>query len=74
MDGEVLIKFKDGTARKTIDGIADIFKLETERVVTPPNLFLMKILDGSSVEEMVDRLNRCDQIQYAEPNYIRTTD
>jgi len=70
--GEILVQFKDGTERNTIDVLQKKFHLKTKRILTPPNLFLMKILDGSSVGSVMERLRNCEEIQYAEPNYIRT--
>jgi hypothetical protein len=32
----------------------------------------MKILDGSSVESVMERLGKFKEVKYAEPNYIRT--
>jgi hypothetical protein len=46
--------------------------LETIRLVSKPNLYLMKILDGSSVESVMERLRNYEDVQYSEPNYIRT--
>ena len=71
--GEILIKFHDGTNEKAIQAIKRDLHLETIRVVSKPNLYLMKILDGSSVESVMERLRGYKEVQYSEPNYLRTT-
>jgi len=71
--GEILIKFHDGTNENAIQAIKRDLHLETIRVVSKPNLYLMKILDGSSVENVVERLRGYDEVKYSEPNYLRTT-
>jgi len=71
--GEILIKFHDGTNEKAIQAIKRDFHLETVRVVSKPNLYLMKILDGASVENVMELLRGYKEVQYSEPNYLRTT-
>jgi len=51
--GEILVKFHDGTDEKAIQAIKRDLQLETIRIVSKPNLYLMKILDGSSVESVL---------------------
>jgi len=69
--GEVLVRFRDGTDAGTISRIQQEVHLETVRVVSSPNLFLMRIVDQTSVEETVQRLQRYDEVVLAEPNYVR---
>lgn len=69
--GEVLVKFREGTDEGTMARIQQEAHLETIRVVSSPNLYLMKIVDGTPVEEMVERLRRYGEVAYAEPNYVR---
>ena len=70
--GEMLVKFRDGTTEQTKESIQREVHLETIRIVSKPNLYLMKILDGSSVESVMERLGKFKEVKYAEPNYIRT--
>ena len=70
--GEILVKFQDGTSDQTKEAIQKEVHLETIRLVSKPNLYLMKILDGSSVESVMERLGKFKEVKYAEPNYIRT--
>lgn len=69
--GEILVKFRDGTDEGTVARIQQEAHLETIRVVSRPNLYLMKIVDGTPVAEMVERLRRYGEVAYAEPNYVR---
>jgi hypothetical protein len=71
--GEIVIKFREGTSAKAIQGIMRDLHLETIRVVSEPNLYLVKILDGSSVESVLERVGKYKEVQYSEPNYLRTT-
>ena len=70
--GEILVKFRDGTTDQTKKAIQKEVHLETIRLISKPNLYLMKILDGSSVERVLERLVKFKEVKYAEPNYIRT--
>lgn len=71
--GEILVKFRDGTKEKAIEAIKTDLHLETIRIVSKPNLYLMKILDRSSVETVLEHLRQYKEVKYSEPNYVRTT-
>ena len=68
-----MVTFYAGTSEKTIQEITRELHLETIRVVSKPDLYLMEILDGSSVENVLERLHNYKEVKYAEPNYMRTT-
>ena len=70
--GEILVKFRDGTTDQAKEAIQRKVHLETIRIISKPNLYLMKILDGSSVKSVMERLRNYEDVQYSEPNYIRT--
>jgi hypothetical protein len=70
---QVLVKFKEGTQPQEIEAIQRELHLQTLRIVSKPNLYLMKIQDGFSVQEIVSRLKGFKAVEYAEPNYMRTT-
>jgi hypothetical protein len=71
---EVLVKFNPEVEAGTIADIRAELKLETIQKFLSPNLFLMKISDGTSVEKMIKRLNAYGAVKYAEPNYgVKTT-
>jgi hypothetical protein len=67
--GQVLVKFKDGVDEQAIQTIKEAVSLETIRVVRRPNLFLMRIVNESSVEAVIERLRDFPEVSYAEPNY-----
>jgi len=68
--GEILIKFKDGTDVQTIKTIQKKLGLITIKVVPKLNIYRMKIQNGSSVEEVMKRLQGFREVEYSEPNYI----
>ena len=67
---EVLVKFKPGTDADTIARIRAALNLKTMRKFSSPNLFLMKITDGSRVEAVIKQLKTYEAVKYAEPNYV----
>ena len=67
---EVLVKFYPDTDSQTIASIQAELKLEKVREFRSPNLFLMKITDGTSVEVIIKKLKTYDEVKYAEPNYV----
>ena len=67
---EVLVKFDPDTNPQTIARIQSELKLETIREFRSPNLFLMKITDGTGVEAIIDKLQTYEEVKYAEPNYV----
>jgi hypothetical protein len=68
--GEILIKFKDGTDVQSIKTIQERLGLRTIKVLTKLNIYRMKIQNGSSVEEVIKRLQSFREVEYSEPNYI----
>ena len=68
--GEILIKFKDGTDVESIRTIQETVGLTTIKVVPKLNIYRMKIKNGSSVEEVIKRLQSFREVEYSEPNYI----
>jgi len=70
--GQVLVKFKDGIDKQAVETIQRALSLKTIRVVRRPNLFLMRIMDESSVEAVIERLRGFPEVAYAEPNFLVT--
>ena len=70
---EVLVKFKPGVDRDAIERIRAALNLEIMRKFSSPNLFLMEITDGSSVEAVIEQLKTYEAVKYAEPNYVVKT-
>jgi hypothetical protein len=67
---EVLVKFNPDTNPETIARIQAELKLEKVREFRSPNLFLMKITDGTGVEAIIEKLKTYEEVKYAEPNYV----
>lgn len=71
--GQILVKFKDGTDNQAIKAIQGKLRLETVRLIYKPYLYLMKVLDGSSVVSVIERLQNYEDVKYSEPNYLRSS-
>lgn len=71
MPGQILVKFKAGTEKITIQLIQKKLHLVTIRIIPKSNVYLMKILNGSSVKEIRRHLMDFSEVEYAEPNYMR---
>jgi len=71
-DGELLVKFKSGVARKTLmkahDG-AGATVLKSYDIVE--NLQHVKLPDGMTVQQAVESYMADPDVEYAEPNYVR---
>ena len=68
--GEVLVKFKKDISREAVEKIAKDSGLEIIRVVSPPNLYLLKIAGDSTVKDTIKLLKEFEEVEYSEPNYI----
>ena len=67
---EVLVQFNPDIDPEVIARIQAELKLEKMREFRSPNLFLMKITDGSSVAAIIEKSKTYTEITYAEPNYV----
>jgi len=67
---EVLVKFTPDARPEAINRIQAQLRLETVRKFRSPNLFLMKITDGTAVEAIIQKLKTYSSVEYAEPNYV----
>ncbi len=68
---QVLVKFQEEASKQAISNIQGTLKLKTIRVISQPkNLYLMEILTGDSVEEVIEQLQKCPEVLQAELNYI----
>ncbi len=67
--GEVLVKFKKGTSKETIDNMAKQYNLEIIKVVSRQLLYLFKITGKESVPEVVAKLSKVDIVEYVQPNF-----
>ena len=70
-EGEVLVKFRSGVNRSAIEKMIKGLDLEIIKVVSAPNLYLLRIPRDSTVPEIIERLRQFEEVEYSEPNYIR---
>jgi hypothetical protein len=69
--GEVLVKFKPYVTDVEIDRIAKISGMEAMRMLSPPNLFLFKIIGDSNLREVIRSLGKFEEVEYSAPNQPR---
>jgi hypothetical protein len=69
--GQLLVRFREGADPSVIERIQGEAGVRILKAVSGNSLYLMKIVDGSSVEDAVRRLKAHPEILYAEPNYTR---
>jgi hypothetical protein len=72
--GEVLVRFAKGTGSDIIKNIQEQMHLQTIRSLSVSDLYLMRITDGTSVEQVIIRLKDHKEVLYSEPNYPYKTD
>lgn len=72
--GEVLVRFAKDTDPDVIQAIQKKLHLQIIRKLSISDLYLMKIMDGASVEEIIIKLKDYKEVLYAEPNYINKLD
>jgi len=66
--GEVIVRYKDGTAGRVQEKVEDVTGTQTERPV-PGGSEQLAIEDGDSVKETVAELREDPNVAYAVPNY-----
>jgi predicted Fe-Mo cluster-binding NifX family protein len=71
--GEIIIKIVPGTSDVTINTILGRLKLKTIKKISSRGVYLVKIEGNTTVDELVKSLKQIKEIEYSEPNYIRTT-
>jgi hypothetical protein len=69
---QVLVHFREGTDPREIERIQGEAGVRILKAVSGKNLFLMKVTDGSSVEDAIRRLKAYPEVLYSEPNYTRS--
>lgn len=69
---QVLVTFRAETDRQAVQAIEKELGLRSVRVILRSNTYVMEIMNGVSVEDMVERLKALKAVEYAEPNYIRS--
>ncbi|MQY76092.1 MAG: hypothetical protein GH155_00490 [Spirochaeta sp.] len=70
--GEILVKFRSSVNRPAMEKIIEGLDLEIIKVVLVPNLYLLRIPRDSTVPKIIERLRQFEEVEYSEPNYIRS--
>jgi len=70
VEGEVLVKFKQGTTNEEIKAFLSEYKLHVLDVIKGINVFRFRTPKSMSLEEILGKLNKDSRTEYAEPNYI----
>lgn len=69
--GEVLVKFKSGITEKEIENIlTKEYGSEILKVIEGIRVYHIKLPEGTTVSDMVKKLNNDPRVVYAEPNVI----
>jgi hypothetical protein len=69
--GEVLVRFRDDVGSERVEQVFAELKLEGERVSSGANLYRVRVAEGATVEETIEKLKTFPAVVYAEPNYTR---
>jgi general secretion pathway protein D len=68
--GELLVKFREGTSEERIKEILSIEGASVLSVLKPKELYHIKLRKGQEVREAIKIFDTYKEVQYAEPNYI----
>lgn len=70
VEGEILIKFKEGVSDDRAREIIEGEKAKILRIIEGTGLYHIRLQEGRDVKEAVKRLSHLPEVSYAEPNYI----
>ena len=73
MEGRIIVSFKEGTTKEEMEAVRQELRLEVLRPFSRPNLYLMRITDKTPVKSVLERLKDHPAVEYAEPDFIVTT-
>jgi hypothetical protein len=68
----VLVRFRDGTGADDIARVCREVGMENVRTVARPYLFRLAVPEGMRVEEALARLRGRPEVEYAEPDFVRS--
>lgn len=68
---EILVKFRDHVTEKKIIEISKNLDLKIIKIISPPNLYLLRIRGDLPMQDLIKRLKQYKEVEYSEPNYIR---
>lgn len=70
---EVLVKFRDGVDAARAEALAAGAGLAVVKPLGSERTYLLRITDGTSVPEAIERLGALPEVEYAEPNRVYRT-
>ena len=71
VENEIIVKFKNSTADSRIKEINASLGCEIIRGIGSEKTFLIKINTGEEVKVIMEKYKKLEEIEYAEPNYIK---
>lgn len=74
VENEVLVKFRPAVNAQAIETALAAVGVQTVDVIPQIRVRTVKGLSNQSVEKMIDDLSKLNSVEYAEPNYIYTTE
>ena len=74
VEGEILVKFKENVIQEDVEAINKGFNTTIIKKVKNRNLYLIKIPEGESIENMIKKYNLKPEVEYSQPNNIYRTD
>lgn len=70
VEGEVLIKFREGVSDKRAREIIEGERATLLRVIEGTGVYHIRLQKGDDIREAIKRLSKLPDVDYAEPNYI----
>lgn len=70
---EVIVKFKNDVVENRIKEINSSLGCEIMRSIGQTKTFLIKIKTGEDVEKIIKKYKKFEEVEYAEPNFIKHT-
>lgn len=69
--GELLVKFKEDVTEHRIEEILTLEKASVITITKLKGLYLIRLKKGQDVRDAIEKFMYYDEVEYAEPNYIR---
>ncbi len=70
VEGEVLVKFKEGVSDSKAREIIEGENATVLRIIGEAGIYHIRLQRGDEVKKVIERLKRLPEVQYAEPNYV----
>jgi hypothetical protein len=70
VEGEILVKFKDGVSQEEIQKFLSEYNLKVMEVIKSIGVYKLSLPEGKGVKEVLKEIEGDPRIKYAEPNYL----